>query len=84
MRMRLARMGACRWDLVANGIDVARTDVPRLRRLAFTHRDYFQLMLGYDAGPAEIVTLLKRLSHEQQVRPAGSRAGYSGGPVADS
>ena len=54
-------MEECRSDLFANGVDVARASGHELRRLARTHLDYFQFMLGYDAKPLEVVGLLHRL-----------------------
>ena len=54
-------MGMCQTDLADNGIDLARTDEDGLRRIVGRHLDYFQMMLGYDARPAEVLTLCKRL-----------------------
>jgi hypothetical protein len=56
-----ARACACRSDLLANGIDLARAGHESLCRLVRLHLDYFQLMLGYDAAPAEIVALFERI-----------------------
>ena len=53
-------MGACRWDLEANGVDLDRANYAELRCLARKHLDYFQLMLGYDISAAEVLALLKR------------------------
>ena len=64
-------MGACRWDLGANGIDVTRKDARGLRRLAETHLDYFQLMLGYDATTREIVTLMNSVANRPRSRSSG-------------
>ena len=68
---RLARMGACRWDLGANGIDVTRKDARALRSLAETHLEYFQLMLGYDATTREIVTLMNSVAKRPRPRSNG-------------
>jgi hypothetical protein len=48
-------------DLAANGIELAGARAGAMRLLVRRHLDYFQLMLGYDAGPREIMALAKRL-----------------------
>jgi len=68
-----ARACACRSDLLANGIDLAGAGHESLRRLVRLHLDYFQLMLGYDAAPAEIVALFERTG-----TPADKRCSHSG------
>jgi hypothetical protein len=57
----LKRMGRCVSDLASNGIDLAGAGERAMRRLVRRHLDYFQLMLGYDAGPREVIALAKRL-----------------------
>ena len=57
----LRRMRLCQRDLKRNGIDLAATDGRAMRLFVRRHLDYFQLMLGYDAGPREIVALAERL-----------------------
>ena len=57
----LKRMGRCVSDLARNGIDLAGTGRRAMRLLVRRHLDYFQLMLGYDAGPREVVALVDRL-----------------------
>lgn len=57
----LQRMRRCQSDLAANGIDLAGKGERTMRVLVRRHLDYFQLMLGYDAGPREIVALARRL-----------------------
>lgn len=59
-RKKRARAWACRSDLLASGIDPDRGGRRGLRALVRLHLDYFQLMLGYDASPAEIVALCER------------------------
>jgi hypothetical protein len=53
------RIQFCISDLSDNGIDVAGADDHRRGRLVREHLEYFQLMLGYDSDPAEILELLK-------------------------
>jgi hypothetical protein len=50
---------ACVSDLRSNGIDLTHADEGRLRQVVREHIDYFQLMLGYDSDPGEIVELVK-------------------------
>ena len=57
----LVRMRQCQSDLALNGIDLAGAGERAVRLLVRRHLDYFQLMLGYDAGPREIVALAERL-----------------------
>ena len=59
--MSLKRMGRCESDLARNGIDLAGSGERAVGRLVRRHLDYFQLMLGYDAGPREVIALAKRL-----------------------
>ena len=59
-RTKRARACACRSDLRASGIDPDRGGRRGLYALVRRHLDYFQLMLGYDASPAEIVALFER------------------------
>jgi hypothetical protein len=56
---RLDRINVCISDLSTNGIHVRGADDQSLNRLVQTHVDYFQLMLGYDSDPEEIIALLK-------------------------
>ena len=50
---------ACVSDLRDNGIDLTHADDGRVRQVVREHIDYFQLMLGYDSDPGEIVELVK-------------------------
>lgn len=61
----LERIRSCISDLSQNGINVAAVDDRHRARLVKEHLEYFQLMLGYDSDPAEILALLK-----QQSKPA--------------
>ena len=54
-------MRACRSDLLANDIALDEADHQGLGELSRRHLDYFQLMLGYDAAPGELVSLAKRI-----------------------
>ena len=56
---RLDRIGTCVSDLHENGIDVEHADDRRLSQLVREHIEYFQLMLGYDSDPTEVMQLLK-------------------------
>ena len=58
---RLSRMRACRSDLLANDIALNEADHLGLGELSRRHLDYFQLMLGYDVAPGELVSLAKRI-----------------------
>ena len=66
-------MSACRRDLLANGIDLGRAGPGSLRRLVRRHLDYFQLMLGYDATPAEVIAQCRR--SESNGRRQDARSG---------
>ena len=72
---RLRRMRRCELDLKRNGIDLADADVRATRLLVRRHLDYFQLMLGYDAGPGEVIALenrLRRRRDDDHTRRAGA------------
>ena len=57
---RMARLAACRSDLLDNGIDLDR-QCPR-ERCAFVRRnlDFFRCMLGYEADLREVIALIER------------------------
>ena len=59
-RTRVARLAACRSDLLDNGIDLDRRD-PR-ERVAFVRRnlDYFRCVLGYEADLREVMAMIER------------------------
>jgi len=57
--VRLTRINSCISDLSENGIFLTDVDDQRLHRLVERHVDYFQMMLGYDSEPEEIVELVK-------------------------
>lgn len=54
-------MGRCDADLARNGIDLLGAGDRETGVLVRRHLDYFQLMLGYDAGPREVLSLVRRL-----------------------
>jgi len=56
----LERIQFCISDLSQNGIDVIGADSRKRARLVQEHLEYFQMMLGYDSDPSEILELLKR------------------------
>ncbi|HEY8747871.1 MAG TPA: hypothetical protein VIM11_07845 [Tepidisphaeraceae bacterium] len=61
----LERIQVCISDLSQNGIDVAAANARLRARLVNEHLEYFQLMLGYDSDPAEILELLKKKAVNQ-------------------
>jgi len=56
----LERIQFCISDLSDNGINVATADDRLRARLVKEHLEYFQLMLGYDSDPAEVLALLRQ------------------------
>jgi len=56
----LERIQFCISDLSDNGIDLIGADSRLRARLVREHLEYFQMMLGYDSDPAEILSLLQR------------------------
>jgi hypothetical protein len=57
-KTQLVRIFACRSDLTANGIDPDALGPRGRRDLVRQDLDYFQAMLGYDAGLRQIVELM--------------------------
>src|SRR5262249_43214648 len=55
--LQLERVRECVADLAINGIDLI--DDEEIREVVYDNLDYFQLMLGCDAEPAEVITLLR-------------------------
>jgi hypothetical protein len=55
--LQLDRVRECVADLAINGIDLI--DDEEIREVVYDNLDYFQLMLGCDAEPAEVITLLR-------------------------
>ena len=53
------RIAICVSDLRSNGIDLTRADDRRVRQVVREHLDYFQLMLGYESDPADVIALVK-------------------------
>lgn len=56
---RRLRMDTCISDLSENGINVMTTDDRHLGAFVREHLDYFQMMLGYDSDPGEVLELIK-------------------------
>jgi hypothetical protein len=69
---RVIRIRACRADLADNGLDPDALAPRALRDLARRDLDYFQAMLGYDAGVAEVLDLISR-TREPAARTRGPR-----------
>jgi hypothetical protein len=57
--LQRTRIATCIADLSDNGINLAAADDRRLRQVVREHLEYFQLMLGYDSDPGEVLRLLK-------------------------
>ena len=57
--MQLERVRECVADLAINGIDLFAADDEEIREVVYDNLDYFQLMLGCEAEPAEVITLLR-------------------------
>ena len=72
-RAQLNRMAACRSDLKDNGIDPDVLGPRALCDLARRNLEYFQFMLGYEAGLREVVQLIERTGTVGGVR--GSQRG---------
>ena len=66
----LARMSACQSDLADNGICTDAMGPRALRDLALRNMEYFQAMLGCDAGVPEVVELMTATSQSPRARPA--------------
>ena len=77
---RVARMRACRADLTINGLDPDAMGLRALRDLARRNLEYFQAMLGYDAGVREVVELIERA--RDRARPAREMVGHRARPAA--
>jgi hypothetical protein len=59
--LRVARLSACRADLMGDGIDVSRMDRRQLCDLVAQHLEYFQMMVGHDVSCREIIGALARV-----------------------
>ena len=57
--LQLDRVRACVADLADNGIDLFDADDEEIREVVYDNLDYFQLMLGSDAEPDELISLLR-------------------------
>jgi len=67
-KTQLSRMSACLSDLTDNGIHPATLGHRALCDLARRNLEYFQSMLGYDAGLREVVALIDRTRDPAPVR----------------
>jgi len=61
---RIARMSACRGDLLENGIVLGAMDAAKLAAFVDEHLEYFQVMLGDDSSAEQILELAR---HERRV-----------------
>ena len=68
-KARLVRMSACRSDLSDNGIDPDGLGPRALCDLVRRNLEYFQAVLGYDAGLREVVDLIGRTRASDRNRP---------------
>ena len=68
---RVARMGACRADLMESGIDLSRLVGAELRVFVRENLEYFQAMLGDDTTADQVEALVhhERLMSEDKSRP---------------
>lgn len=69
---RLGKISACRSDLLANDIDVTALDATQVAGLVGAHLEYFQMMLGDDSTPGQILSLIR---HELADNAADGAAG---------
>ena len=60
LHTKLRRADACRSDLLDNGINPDTLGPRALCDLARRNLEYFQSMLGYEAGLRDVVTLINR------------------------
>jgi hypothetical protein len=66
---RRSRIETCISDLSDNGINVMAADDRHLGAFVRENIDYFQLMLGYDSDPGEVLRLIKaRAERHEGVR----------------
>jgi hypothetical protein len=75
-KTKLSRISACRSDLTDNGIDPDALGPRALCDLTRRNLEYFQSMLGYDAGLREVIDLIDGTRGSVPVRgaAAGKRA----------
>jgi hypothetical protein len=69
-KKRLARMSACRSDLADNGICTDAMGPRALCDLARRNLEYFQAMLGCDAGLREVMELMTATAQSPRTRAA--------------
>jgi hypothetical protein len=80
-KTRLTRMSACRSDLSDNGIHTDAMPYRKVCDLARRNLEYFQSMLGYNAGLREIVALLERTREPDAPAIARFRVGPAAAPA---
>ena len=56
---RFGLIRSCVADLMANGIDLAAADAARVKEVVHEYLDYFQMMLGYEPGEREVISLIR-------------------------
>lgn len=71
-----AAIRACVADLHENGIDLSHARHQEFQAFVRQYLDYFQLMIGSECRPSEIVTLL-----EEESRHPGARRPALSGPL---
>lgn len=69
-KIQINRMSACLSDLTDNGINLDALGRRALCDLARRNLEFFQSMLGYDAGLREVVALIERARDSVPVRIA--------------
>jgi hypothetical protein len=72
-------MSACRSDLADNGINSDAMGPRALCDLARRNLDYFQAMLGCEAGLREVVELMTATSRSPPARAGGATVRPAGG-----
>ena len=75
-RTRLNRMSACRSDLADNGIRVDASAPRAVCDLARRNLEYFQCVLGYEAGLREVVGLIEQTRCSPRSRRADGDRGH--------
>ena len=66
---RKQRIDDCICDLSTNGIQIKGASDYQLTDVVRHHLDYFQLMLGYDVSPKQVLSMLRR-SQKQETADA--------------
>ena len=66
-----SRIDACIVDLSSNGVGIVGVSSQQLAKVVRNHLDYFQLMLGYDCDPRQVLLMLKHRCQERASAPSG-------------